>query len=208
MLIKTSKLLSYIFHPVFMPTLLILLLKVFAPLPLFYSFFTLKNFSILTAIIIVYTAVFPIILVIWLQRSKRVSDLEISDTQERPKVYLICSGFFLSLGYFLFSKGGLLEPTAFLIAIMVVNILGLALFSLKEKISAHTSAFSCMLAVVITVYIKFVEQGLYIPILILILVLGILASSRLILGSHTLRQVTFGFIWGSFTGVLGVVYLL
>lgn len=208
MLIKTSKFLAYLLHPVFIPTLLVLILKVFSPLPLFYSFFTFQNFSILTGIIFVYTAIFPIILVYWLQKSKRVSDLEITNTQERPKVYLISSGFFLSLGYFLFSKGGLLEPTAFLIAIMVVNILGLALFSLKEKISAHTSAFACMLAVIITIYIKFVEQGLYLPILILILLLGILASSRLILGAHTLKQVVFGIFWGAFTGVLGVVYLL
>ncbi|MBP6619632.1 MAG: hypothetical protein KA188_05225, partial [Leadbetterella sp.] len=76
-----------------------------------------------------------------------------SNTKERPKVYLITSGFFISLAYFFYSKGGLLEPTAFLIAIMVVNILGLALFSIKEKVSAHASALACILAVTITVYI-------------------------------------------------------
>ncbi|HLO43118.1 MAG TPA: hypothetical protein VK175_02220 [Leadbetterella sp.] len=208
MQLKISKLLSYVLHPVFMPTYLILLLKLFAPLPLFYSFFSIKSFTVFIAIIFVYTAIFPILLVLWLNKTRSVSDIEISNTTERPKVYLITSGFFISLGYFFYSKGGLLEPTAFLVAIMVVNILGLAIFSLKEKVSAHASALACILAVVATVYIKFVEQNLYLPILGLILLLGLLASSRLVLGAHTLKQVALGVIWGVFTGTLGAVYLL
>jgi hypothetical protein len=112
------------------------------------------------------------------------------------------------LAYFFYSKGGLLEPTSFLITIMVVNILGLAVFSIKEKISAHTSALACILGITVTVYIKFVEQNLYLPILGLILILGILSSSRLILGAHTLKQITFGILWGVFTGILGTIYLL
>lgn len=208
MQLKVSKFLSYVLHPVFMPTYLVLILKVFAPLSLFYSFFTLKSFAVFISIIFLYTAVFPILLVFWLNKTKSVSDIEMSNTKERPKVYLITSGFFISLSYFFYSKGGLLEPTAFLIAIMVVNILGLALFSIKEKISAHASALACILAVNFTVYIKFVEQNLYLPILGLVLLLGILSSSRLILGAHTLKQIALGIVWGLFTGVLGTIYLL
>ncbi len=205
---KVSKFLSYVLHPVFMPTYLVLILKTFAPLSLFYSFFTLKSFAVFISIIFLYTAVLPILLVFWLNKTKAVSDIEISKTKERPKVYLITSGFFISLAYFFYSKGGLLEPTSFLITIMVVNILGLSVFSIKEKISAHTSALACILGITFTVYIKFVEQNLYLPILGLILILGILSSSRLILGAHTLKQITFGILWGVFTGILGTIYLL
>jgi hypothetical protein len=146
--------------------------------------------------------------VFWLNKTKSISDFEISRQNERPKVYLITSGFYISLAYFLYSKGGLLEPTAFLTVIMVINILGLAIFSFKEKISAHASALACILAVVIAVYIKYAEQTLYLPILGLILILGASSTARLTLGAHTIKQITLGIVWGLLTGFLGVVYLL
>lgn len=190
-----------------MPLYLILIFKTFTPLPLFYSFFTTKSFIALVAIVFLYTAIFPIGLVLWLRKSKAISDIEISNPSERPKVYIITSAFYIALGYFLYSKGGLLEPTSFLIIIMVVNILGLAIISLKEKISAHISAFAGILGMCFAVYLKYAEQTLFIPILGIILILGILASSRLLLGAHNQRQIIGGLVWGSVTGFIGVIYL-
>ncbi len=207
MTIKLAKFLSYILHPVFMPLYLILIFKTFTPLPLFYSFFAVKSFIALLVIVFLYTTVFPIGLVLWLRKSKAVSDIEISNPSERPKVYLITSAFYIALGYFLYSKGGLLEPTSFLIIIMVINIIGLAIISLKEKISAHISALAGILGMCFAIYLKYAEQTLFIPILGIILILGLLSSARLILGAHNQRQVIGGLVWGSLTGFIGIIYL-
>ena len=83
----------------------------------------------------------------------------------------------------------------------------LAGVSLKEKISAHISAFAGILGMCFAVYLKYAEQTLFIPILGIILVLGILASSRLLLGAHNQRQIIGGLVWGSVTGFIGVIYL-
>jgi hypothetical protein len=191
-----------------MPVYLLLCFRVFAPLPLFYSFFSPKSFLALVVIMMLYTAVFPGILVFWMRRAKLVSNIEISNQVERPKVYLITSAFYISLGYFLYSKGGLLEPTSYLVFTMVINILGLGIISLKEKISAHVSAVAGILGMSIAIFIKFGEYSLFVPILFLIVLTGILASSRLILGAHNLKQIGFGFVWGFLTGFVGLYYMI
>lgn len=191
-----------------MPVYLLLCFRFFAPLPLFYSFFTPKSFIALVVIMFLYTAVFPGILVFWMQRAKVVSDIEITNQTERPKVYLITSAFYISLAYFLYSKGGLLEPTSFLVFTMIINILGLGLISLKEKISAHVSAIAGILGMAIAIFIKFGEYSLFKPILFLILLTGILASARMILGAHNLKQIALGFGWGLLTGFVGLYYMI
>lgn len=204
---KIARLISYIFHPVFIPALLLLVIYGFAPTPFYFSLFSLKSFLALCGIVLLYTAIFPGAFIYWLFKRKVISDVELPEQTERPKVYLITSGFYIALTYFLYSKGGMLRPTSFLIGIMSVSIIGLGVFTLKEKISAHATAMGGFVGILLMVLLKYGEAHIEYPLFGVIIISGIVLSSRLALQVHSLKQVSLGFIWGMCVGLLGIFFL-
>ena len=207
-LLKISKIITYFFHPVFLPFLLFLLLYFVAPLPLFFSFFTPKSFAAFLGVVFLYTIVFPLLFTFWLKKTKLISDFEISDGQERPKTYFMVSAFFISLTYFFYSKGGLLGPSSVILGVISAIILGLGFFSYFSKISAHTAAMAGIVGILAAIFIRFNENSLFIPILISISLTGLIASARLWLGAHSLKQIFWGWLWGITAGFSGIYFLL
>lgn len=207
-LLKISKIITYFFHPVFLPFLLFLLLYLVAPLPLFFSFFTPKSFAAFLGVVFLYTVLFPIVFTFWLKKTKLISDMEISNGTERPKAYFMVSAFFVSLTYFLYSKGGLLAPASVVLAIVSIIILGLGFFSFFSKISAHTAGMAGVIGILAALYLRFNEIALFIPMLGAITLTGLVASSRLWLGAHTLNQVFWGYLWGISVGFSGIYFFL
>jgi membrane-associated phospholipid phosphatase len=201
-----SKVTSYIFHPVFISFYIFLTLYYIAPLPVFYTFFTYKSTLALFGIILIYTAILPGLVTLWMKRTRFISDIEISIVAERPKVYLLISAFYGSLAYFLYSKGGVLAPTGTIIMIITTNIVGLAAISLFSKISSHVSALAAAVGIFSAIYLKYYEYSLFYVIIISLILTGWVGSARMYLGSHTLSQIIVGFIWGIITG-LGGTYL-
>jgi hypothetical protein len=198
---------SYLLHPIFLPAYLIIALRVLAPTPFFYNSFTPKSFFAIWGIVFLYTALFPGIMVLWLSKKKIISNLEIENRKERPKIYWLTSGFFLALAYFLYSKGGILTPTAYLILIALINIIGLALISLWIKISAHVSGISSILGIFIALNPTYNDPKFLFTVIVLLILLGFVASARLKLGSHNILQVSTGFIWGFTSGLIGTLLL-
>lgn len=164
--------------------------------------------SALFGIILIYTAILPGLVTLWMKRTKFISDIEISIVAERPKVYLLISAFYSSLAYFLYSKGGVLAPTGIIILIITANIIGLAAISLFSKISSHVSALAAAVGIFSAIYLKYYEYSLFYVIIISLILTGWVASARMYLGSHTLSQIFFGFIWGIITGFGGTYLFL
>jgi hypothetical protein len=202
-----AQLLTYLFHPILMPSYLLLVLFGFQVSPLFFTSFSLKSFFALVVIIFLYTALFPSAWIMWLHKKKSITDLELSQQKERPRVFLVSSGFYVALAYFFYSKGGLLQPTSFLIALMSIIILGLSFFTLFDKISAHLAAIGGILGILLIFFIKYRETQLLFPILAIINIAGWVGSARLRLMAHSIRQVALGLLWGLTVGILGTIIL-
>lgn len=205
---KFAKALSYIFHPAFIPTYLIVALKLFSPLPLFYLFFNLKLFLIMTSLVFIYTALAPILMVYLLFRLRFVSDLQVLNREERPRVLILTSGFYLALAYFLYSKGDMLVPTSVLVFSMAANIFGLFVASFFSKISAHLAAMGGMIGIFVAIYFRYGDQSLVPVILLSIILAGFIASARLYIGAHNLKQTLVGALWGFLTGFVGVYFFM
>lgn len=204
---KLAKIISYLFHPIFLPFCFLILLYCVSPSFLYLNAFNIGNFITLSLIVLTYTCIFPILLVYWLFKKKHISTLHIDQRSERPKVYFLIAGFYLALSYFLYAKGGILKPTSVLLLIMSTNILGLGLISFKTKISAHIGAISGILGICIILNIKFDEADLFKPIIFILILSGCIASSRLKLGAHTLNQILLGFCWGLLNSIIGIIFL-
>lgn len=208
MLQKIAKGISYLLHPVFIPSYLVLALKWIAPLPVFYVFMGNKLFLALFLLTFTYTAIIPLLFVYLQYRMNFIKDFTLNHRNERPRVYLFTSGFFLAVAYFLNAKGSVFMPTAVIFTSMAVNIIGLFLMNFFDKISAHVSGISGVLGVFVALFFRYADPHMVPAMLTILLLVGIISSSRLFLGAHNLRQVVIGGLWGFITGFVGVYYFM
>lgn len=208
MLRKVANAVSYILHPVFLPSYLVLALKGVAPLPVFYVFMGPKLFTALFLLTFTYTALIPLLFVYLQYRMNFIKDFTLNHRHERPRVYLFTSGFFLAVAYFLNAKGSVFMPTAVIFTTMAVNIIGLFLLNFFDKVSAHVSGISGVLGVFVALFYRYADPHMVPAILVILLLVGIISSSRLFLGAHNLRQVLIGAVWGFVTGFTGVYYFM
>jgi hypothetical protein len=205
---SASQLISVIFHPIFFPIYLIVLLFGFAPDPFFFSYFTGKLKYGLFIIVLLYSAVFPLLMVYYLSRLKQISDFELPLPKDRIKVLALITGIYLALAYFLISKGNLLKPLAFLFCIFVIHMIGLAVISYLTKISIHVSTVFAVIGVLTMVYSRYNEYGLLYPILGLLVLAGIIATARLDLKAHNLKEIGYGAFYGLLSGFVSSYFLI
>lgn len=208
MLQKLAKGISYLLHPVFIPTYLVLALKWIAPLPVFYIFMGPKLFLALFLLTVTYTAIIPLLFVYLQYRMNFIKDFTLNNRNERPRVYLFTSGFFLAVAYFLNAKGSVFMPTAVIFTSMAVNVIGLFILNFFDKVSAHVSGISGVFGVFVALFYRYGDARMVPAILTILLLVGIISTSRLFLGAHNLRQVVTGAIWGFVTGFAGVYYFM
>ena len=208
MLQKLAKGISYLLHPVFIPTYLVLALKWIAPLPVFYIFMGPKLFLALFLLTVTYTAIIPLLFVYLQYRMNFIKDFTLNNRNERPRVYLFTSGFFLAVAYFLNAKGSVFMPTAVIFTSMAVNVIGLFILNFFDKVSAHVSGISGVFGVFVALFYRYGDARMVPAILTNLLLVGIISTSRLFLGAHNLRQVVTGALWGFVTGFAGVYYFM
>ena len=139
------------------------------------------------------TCLLPALSILILSISPRF-DLNMEKSTDRILPMLMSSVFYY-LGYLILEKLPIFPIyNLFLIASILVQI-ALIVVSLKWKISAHLAAIGALVGGVIGLSFRLHEN----PVLILsslILVSGLVASSRLILLKHTSSQVYAGFALG------------
>jgi membrane-associated phospholipid phosphatase len=197
-----------IFHPIFFPIYLILLLFGFAPDPFFFSYFTGKLKYGLFIIVLLYSSVFPLLMVYYLNRMKQISDFTLPLPKDRIKVLALITGIYIALAYFLISKGNLLRPLAFLFCIFVVHMIGLMLITFFAKISIHVSTVFAVIGVLSLVYTRYSEYSLLYPILSMLVLAGIIATARLDLKAHNLKEIAIGASYGLLSGFVSSYFLI
>lgn len=150
------------------------------------------------------SSIFPALLISLLIRSKMVGNVELTVRKERGIPYFIFIFSYLFCLYFLYRMhiplwmlAGIAGACLSLIVAVVINCFW--------KISAHSMAIGGLTGGVMAIsYILRTDSANGIAILILIA--GLVGSSRLYLGRHTPMQVYSGFMLG-FSGVCGALAL-
>lgn len=195
----TAQVTSIIFHPLLIPSLGFLLLLnsnfYFALLP-----WSVKKSMLLT--IFLSTCILPALSILILSMSPKF-DLNMEKSTDRILPMLLSSVFYY-LGYLVLERVQVYPIyNLFLIAAILVQI-ALIIVSLKWKISAHSAAIGGLIGGVSALSFRLQEN----PVLILsllILVAGLVATSRLILLKHTSSQVYAGFTLGFF--IIGLIVM-
>lgn len=185
----TAKVISYVFHPLIMP--IIGLLIIFNTES--YINYTVSQELKQAVLILVGTSTFiiPILISILLLNRKIINSLEMETQQERIIPYCFTIAFYVFTLYMLkqapipfFIFNFIIGATLSIIVAFIVNI--------KWKISAHMIGIGGLFGALLCVSILL---EIYItPYLILSLLLaGLIGSSRLILKAHTPSQIYTGF---------------
>ena len=192
---RLSRAVSVVLHPLVMPLYVILLL-VAGPTQLSYFPASVKFY--LLWVTVLYTAVIPLLSVGLLRSVGRISSLAIDDRRERilPLAigivcYLLCAATVARI------------PSAMIVRKFILFCLAVTFY---WKISLHLAAQGA--AAALLVLLTFGNAGnLTGALAVAVLAAGALASARLWLGCHTIRQVAAGYVGGFIVATLAVLLL-
>lgn len=188
---KTISFFSYLFHPIVIPTLAILLYFKDA-----HIFFQSLEISITISQVILTTFLIPIALYFLLHSIHALkSSIMVLNQKERMLPFLIQIALLFLLKHYILQANNVYEFNMFIWGLMYTYI-GLTLGLLvRKKISVHVANLTALLSFYILFSLHFYEAHL-LGVSLLILALGITATSRLLLQAHTTSEIVLGFLVG------------
>jgi len=196
-----EKIVSILFHPVFVPTI-----TVFLVVKIYSNIIILENQA---GIILIGTCVFSLILpllsVFILLLTKKIDSLEMPKKEERFLPILFAS-IWMILGFYFMKEIFSYAPIMKSIYLGAIYVMLISLLITKKwKISLHMLAIGGATGVFIMLEFLFGQNLMLL--LITILISGILGFSRLSLKAHSLNQIYAGFILGNIIMGLSILYL-
>jgi membrane-associated HD superfamily phosphohydrolase len=189
-----ANVISVVFHPLLMPTYGCLLLF-YGIKNTVYDFMTpVETKWRISLIVFVFTFVFPVLNIFVLYKFKRIPSLRMENQTERTFPYILTSLFYLGLFYLLKDISIWASFKLFILGAGIAILLT-ALINNRYKISAHMVGLGGLFGAILAAawLIKF-DMTLYY--ILIILIAGITAASRLYLNQHSYSQIYTGFILG------------
>jgi hypothetical protein len=192
---KTARIISVIFHPVFM-VFYGLTILLFAPT--FLGYLPLELKKILFLVVIVNNVLVPLALLPIFRYRNLISSYDIEDRSERIVPLLTASILYCTTSFIIFRFQIPFLLKSFIFATSVLSII-VSVINFWWKISIHSVGAGAMTATVLVLSLK-MHTPLTWHLVGSIMISGLILSARLRLNSHNLSQVWIGF----FTGLLGI----
>jgi hypothetical protein len=186
------KLISYLLHPLLLPTCGLFLIFHIAEARLWIP--TYNTQLVLYALTFSLTFLLPLLSAILLLQAKQIASLKMHTKEERKFPYLATAIYYLCETYLLLHlevpallKAFMLGATMLIVSTMLINIFW--------KISAHMVGIGGLLGMMITISYR-LQIDLHYLLITLFLLSGLVAFSRLKLNEHNAAQVYCGFLLG------------
>lgn len=198
-IIFTAKVLSVLFTPFYLPILGLLILFIFSYLsllPLTYKLFLLLMFYLFTVFL-------PTALIRFYRRYQGWTLIELGSRERRAIPYVISIFSYLLCYYIMAATHVPHFMGSILIAALVIQV-ACAIINLFIKISTHTAAIGGVTGALLAFSVIFSFNSVW-WLCIVLLLAGMVGTSRMILRQHSLRQVVLGYLAGvacSFVSVL------
>jgi len=188
-----ARVISYLFHPLLIPTYAVLILMTlpenrFLTLPF-------QSSLLLLAFIFLSTFVFPALLMLILKNFKVISSLEMENQSERVLPLVVMSIIYYAVFYLLKQSQPNTIFNLFMLGSTLLVIICL-LINYIWKISIHMVAIGGLFGTILGLALRF---GIEVRIILflIIFIAGIIAFSRLKLKAHMPAEVYGGFILGA-----------
>jgi hypothetical protein len=194
-----AKIISYVFHPLFIPVYLIWFYIKSQP-HLFSGFSPIERNFLIIRFGVMYT-LFPLFSILLLKALKFVKSVYLKTQQERVIPYIICMVYYWWMWYVLHNQPEFSGDIVMLaLAIFIVSILGL-LANIVMKVSMH--AMSVGVAVTFIMIMSFSQDISFTAyISIVVLITGLVCTSRMIVSDHTPQEIYFGLFIGIISQVI------
>ena len=190
-----AKIISYVFHPLFIPTYIFFWLLMRFP----YEFAGITPMGLFARKITVFwmTAFFPAFAVFLLWRLKFIESIQIKTQKERIVPYIISMFFYWWMWYLSRSPNFSDQPIVlkFLFLSMGLATVAGLIFNSFFKISMHAmGAGGALTLILLTAFIY--QTYLGVDISLALIITGLVCTARLLLGQHNNFEIYAGFITG------------
>ncbi len=200
-----ANLVSYVFHPVFMPTIMAMLLYKLSATS-FTGISAHDYFGKWVSVIIINTLIFPLIATLLLKALGFIQSIHMYDAKDRI-IPLIASMVFYFWGYHVFSN----IDSPFILKVLLLGsfwgVIVLFMANIFVKVSMHTMAAGGALGLII-VLMAISPVSMMLPFFLFLLVAGIIGTARMLLGVHLPFEIWAGYVLGIVTQLAAYWYLL
>ncbi len=193
-----AKVISWLFHPLWIPILGLLLIFQIDTLSVF--LIPDKAKWLILGMVLVATMIFPLLIISLFVRKGLVSSIRMEKREERiypyllmMLVYYVMYLLFGSIKLPFFVNGLFLSVALVILVVIVINI--------WWKVSIHAAAMGGITGIFIALAIRY-ELNLVIVIGLLLLISGLVGFARLKLDAHKPSQVYVGFLVGTVISML------
>ncbi len=199
---KASSIVSFMLHPFMIPTYATILF-------LFgssgFTFLPIEVRRLITMNIVVNTLLLPALLIFLSYRLGYLKDLAINDRRSRVLPIIIVTMCYC-LAIYMLSDVMMIYVIRKFMLVALLALMAVFVINFRWKISLHLTAMGGFVAMITILNLS---RIIYSPMLLgaVMILAGMLASSRLILGKHTLTQVAAGFLCGYLICVVTMLYL-
>lgn len=186
---RVAQLLSFVFHPVFVPTYAAILY-----MSLFRGYFSLSGRVSIVSVVFMLTAMIPAVTLLVAINCGRVDNFMVSNRLQRPLIYCVaiiattaCTFFVWLSGLGVYATLTMIGCTVALIISVIVNV--------WWKISAHSMAAGAACGAIFSFGLGFAINNILLQCAAL-LIAGLVCAARIYLREHTLMQTLAGFVVG------------
>lgn len=196
-----ARLLSYIFHPLFIPVYIIGFLLIVQPY-FFAGFTTNEKYITLLRFFIIYSF-FPLVTVLLAKGVGFLDSVHLRTQKERIIPYVACGIYYFWMAYVLrnqpqFSR----EVVQLAMAIFIASSIGL-LANIYMKVSMHAISMGTLVAFI--TWLAFTQGSSYtVYVSIALLIAGLVCTARFVVSDHTPKEIYGGFIVGIASMILAI----
>lgn len=187
---RAYQIISYLFHPLLMPTFAFILLFTFLP-------HVIRPLGLVTLpFLFVTTCVIPIISISMLKFSGSITNFRLEKREERILPFSFVTIFYGITTYMFVFQVKVNQAIALMLISTTLLVLILTIITLWFKISIHTAGVSGVVGILIAFGIKYPGASILYPLIGMIFVAGLTMSARLHLNIHTPKEIFAGVIAG------------
>ncbi|NCX95861.1 MAG: hypothetical protein EBX41_05530 [Chitinophagia bacterium] len=200
-----SNIITYICHPLWLP-----LLMGYAIIYLFPAMFagiSAKDIGYFYINIIITAIFFPIVSILLMKGLGFITSLKLNDSKERIIPLMAIMIFYFWLGHVFNHIPKITVPVLFK-AVYLGNfwaIAALFLLNIFTKVSMHTTGWGGIVGVFAIAEVA-LHQSALLPVAVAVVILGVVALSRYLLGAHTKSELVLGVIVGLIAQVAAYAY--
>jgi len=196
---------SFVFHPVFMPVVMAMLIYQITPAG--FAGMSGKQLGLAFVSIAVSTVLFPLFSILLMKPLGFISSYKMPTARERTIPLMATMIFYFWISHVFNNMAGAVPQV--LKVLLLGNFWGIIvvfIVNIFTRVSMHTSAAGGMLGILFVLLITG-SANMILPLFIALVVSGLIGTSRLILGAHQRGDVWLGYIIGIVVQIAAYIYV-